>query len=202
MRKAGISDYESFAREALSFIKQKPISFEVFSDDLEQMKKQAMKIASWGDNVNVKIPITNTSGKSTGPVIEYLVSNEVKINVTAIMTTQQVREVARVLDPNIQSYVSVFAGRIADTGRDPLPIMSESLDILKDLKSSELIWASPREFFNVFQANEIGCHIITATTEILKKIDLVGYDLESYSLDTVKMFYSDSKMSNFNISDT
>ena len=199
MRKVGITDYESFAKEALSYIKHKPISFEVFSDDLEEMKRQALKIASWGDNVNVKIPITNTSGVSTRPVIEFLVQNKVVVNVTAIMTTQQVRDVAQVLDPHIQSYVSVFAGRIADTGRNPIPIMSESLDILTDLKKSELIWASPREFLNVFQANEIGCPIITATTEILKKIELIGYDLDSYSLDTVKMFHSDSKIANFTI---
>ena len=199
MRKAGITDYKGFAAEVLSQITQKPISFEVFSDELEEMKRQALEIASWGENVYVKIPITNTKGISTSPVIKFLVEKGVKVNVTAIMTTGQVQAVVEVLNPNIPSYVSVFAGRIADTGRNPVPIMSEALSMLTKIKNSELIWASPRELLNVIQANEIGCHIITATTDILNKISFIGYDLNKYSLDTVKMFYNDSKESNYTL---
>ena len=199
MKKAGISDYIKFAKDVLSEIQDKPISFEVFSDELEEMKIQGEKIASWANNVYVKVPITNTRGESTGPVIKYLAANGVKVNVTAIMTLEQVEKVSTVLNPGIPSYVSVFAGRIADTGRNPLPIMEESLRILKDNRNAELIWASPRELLNVFQANEIGCHNITATNDILKKLDLINYDLSAYSLDTVRMFYNDAKNANYKI---
>ena len=199
MRKAGITNYRKFAQEVLGHIKNKPISFEVFSDDLEDMKRQGVEIASWADNVYVKIPVTNTEGESTNSVIKFLTSRSVKVNVTAIMTLEQVKNVSAVLKTDVPSYVSVFAGRIADTGRNPLPIMEESLRILKDNRNAELIWASPRELLNVFQANEIGCHIITATNDILKKLDLINYDLSAYSLDTVRMFYNDALSANFNI---
>lgn len=199
MRKAGIADYKSFALEVLSQIKEKPISFEVFSDELAEMKRQAMEISGWGENVYVKIPITNTLGESTADVVDYLVQQDVKVNVTALMTTEQVAEIAKVLDSAVPSYVSVFAGRIADTGRDPESIMVESLEALRNLGKTELIWASPRELLNVFQAERIGCHIITATNDILQKIKLIGYDLNAYSLDTVKMFKNDAAAAGYKI---
>jgi transaldolase len=199
MRKAGVSDYVAFAKSVLNEIKDKPISFEVFSDDLEEMKIQAEKIASWGENVYVKIPISNTRGQSTKSVVEFLGQIGVKVNVTALMTEVQVTEIAKALNPDIPSCVSVFAGRIADTGRDPLPIMSESLSILASNPKTELIWASPRELLNVFQANSIGCHIITATSDILAKLALVNKDLTEYSLETVQMFYKDAVSSSFEI---
>ncbi len=192
MRKAGITDYARFAKDVLKEITQKPISFEVFSDELSEMMRQGVEIASWGKNVYVKIPITTTLGESTAPVIEHLTSRGVKVNVTALMTQDQVRHVSEVLNPFIPSYVSIFAGRIADTGRNPIPIMKEAIDILKEHTLCELIWASPRELLNIIQAEEIGCHVITATNDILKKLELVGYDLKSYSLDTVKMFNKDA----------
>ena len=199
MRKAGIVNYKEFAIEVLTQISDKPISFEVFSDDLQEMKHQALEIASWGENVYVKIPITNSLGISTTPVVEFLVRQGVKVNVTAIMTSRQVQLVAEALDPSIPSYISVFAGRIADTGRNPEPIMIEVLEILESFAKAELIWASPREVLNVFQADEIGCHIITATSDILKKLDLVGKDLGAYSLETVRMFKSDAEASKYEI---
>lgn len=199
MKKAGITDYEKFAREVLKEITSKPISFEVFSDDMEEMKVQGEKISSWGENVCVKVPITNTRGESTKEVIRYLTNINVKVNVTAIMTTDQVENVIDSLNPEVESYVSVFAGRVADTGCDPLPIMTSTLNILKQNSKCNLIWASPRELLNVIQANEIGCHIITATSDILAKLELVGKDLEQYSLETVKMFYSDAEKSGFKV---
>jgi transaldolase len=199
MRKAGIANYKSFALEVLSQIKEKPISFEVFSDELAEMKRQAMEISGWGENVYVKIPITNTLGESTAGVVDYLVQQNVKVNVTALMTTEQVVEIAKVLDSSVPSYVSVFAGRIADTGRDPESIMVESLLVLRNLAKTELIWASPRELLNVFQAERIGCHVITATNDILQKIKLIGYDLNAYSLDTVKMFKNDAAAAGYKI---
>jgi transaldolase len=199
MKKAGITDYAKFAKEVLREIKTKPISFEVFSDDLEEMKIQGEKIASWGGNVYVKIPITNTYGESTQPVVKYLSEIGVKVNVTALMTRVQVAQVLEVLNPKVSSCVSVFAGRIADTGRDPMPIMKDCVAILSENSQSELIWASPRELLNVFQANEIGCQIITATTDILKKLELVGLDLNKYSLETVKMFFEDARNCGYRI---
>jgi transaldolase len=199
MRKAGISNYKEFASEVLSHIKDKPISFEVFSDDLEEMRQQGLEIASWGKNVYVKIPITNTLGLSTAMVIEKLVKEGVKVNVTALMLSEQVQVVANVLNPDVPSYVSVFAGRIADTGRDPLKIMVTSLEILSTNKNAELIWASPRELLNVFQAEAIGCHVITATNDIIKKLTLVNKDLQEYSLETVKMFFDDATSAGFKI---
>ena len=199
MNKAGISDYVKFAKQVIKEIPNKPISFEVFSDDLNEMQNQGEKIASWGENVFVKIPVTNTLGISTTPVIRYLTALGVKVNVTAIMTTSQVQSTVEALNPQYESYISVFAGRIADTGRDPVPAMKESLKIMSSNQNAKLIWASPRELLNVFQANEIGCHIITATNDILKKLELVGKDLEEYSLETVKMFYDDATKSKFSI---
>jgi transaldolase len=199
MRSAGIKDYSGFAREVLSVVKDKSISFEVFSDDLNEMETQAKRIATWGENVYVKIPITNTKGVSTQNLIRTLVQDKIKVNVTAIMTLEQVKLTAVSLNPEVPSYVSIFAGRIADTGRDPIKIIDEAIKILEPIKSAELIWASPRELLNIFQASNIGCHIITATTDILKKLKLVGYDLNEYSLDTVKMFHEDAKESGFEI---
>jgi len=192
MNKAGIKDYRAFCRDILTFIKDKPLSFEVFSDDFTEMERQALEIASWGENVYVKIPITNTKQEACYDIVKRLASNKVKLNVTAIMTIDQVKNVVASIDPSVPSYVSVFAGRIADTGYDPLPMMSQAVDILKAAPASELIWASPRELLNIFQADNIGCHVITVTNDILKKLTLVGYDLEQYSLDTVKMFYKDA----------
>lgn len=199
MKKAGITDYKRFAKEVLLYVTTKPVSFEVFSDDLGEMKKQALEISSWADNVYVKIPITTTSGESTSSVIESLVALGVKVNVTAIMTARQVADVAKFLNPKVPSYVSVFAGRIADTGMDPTDIMVNSLKILEPNKNAELIWASPRELLNIFQANDIGCHIITATNDILSKIPLIGYSLDQFSLDTVKMFRRDAIESGFSL---
>ncbi len=197
MRKAGISDYQAFALDILKSIQDKPISFEVFSDDFDEMYKQALQIASWGPNVYVKIPVTNTKAEPAYALIKSLAAKNVKMNVTALMTLDQVSDVTEALATAPSSYISVFAGRIADTGRDPLPIMEKSLEIMRPYAQLELIWASPRELLNIFQADDLGCHIITVTNDILKKLSLVGYDLPSYSLDTVKMFYSDAMEAGF-----
>ena len=199
MKKAGVVDYEGFAKEVLSTIKKKPLSFEVFSDEFAEMEKQAKKISSWGDNVYVKIPITNTRRESSRSLIEKLSREGVKVNVTAMLTARQVQEVLPALAYGPASYVSVFAGRVADAGIDPLPIMKEVVAMLKDHPKIELIWASPREVFNVVQAAEIGCHIITATNDILKKLPTLGKDLPTFSLETVKMFYDDAKAAGYTI---
>lgn len=199
MHKAGISDYKAFAKDILTAISDRPISFEVFSDDFADMERQAMEIASWGDNVYVKIPVTNTKRETCYALVKKLAAQKVKLNVTALMTLEQVRDVVAALDPTVPSYVSVFAGRIADTGRDPIPLMAAAVEMLKVAPASELIWASPRELLNIFQADAIGCHIITVTNDVLKKLSLVGYDLNEYSLDTVKMFYNDAQLANFEI---
>jgi len=199
MKKAGISDFKAFALDILKEISDKPISFEVFSDDFPEMERQAYEIAGWGNNVYVKIPITNTKQEGAYELIGRLAKNKVKLNVTAMMTLDQVRGVVEKLNPDVPSYVSVFAGRIADTGRDPVPLMTKAVEILKINPLSELIWASPRELLNIFQADIIGCHIITVTNDMLKKLDLVGKDLDDYSLDTVKMFYNDAKSAGFTI---
>lgn len=197
MRKAGLSDYAAFAKDILRVIPDRPISFEVFADEIGEMERQALAIADWGSNVYVKIPVTNTRGETTHELVHRLASNGVKVNVTAIMTLEQVRRVAAALLPDVPSYVSVFAGRIADTGRDPVPMMREAVNILARVPAAELIWASPRELLNIFQADDIGCHVITVTHDILKKLQLVGYDLGEYSLDTVKMFHGDAVSSGF-----
>ena len=199
MRKVGITDYKAFAKDILKEIKDLPISFEVFSDDFNDMERQAMEIASWGDNVYVKIPVTNTKQENCYTLVKKLSAQKVKLNITSLMTLQQVRDVVFSLDPKVPSYVSVFAGRIADTGYDPLSLMEAAVEILKIAPASELIWASPRELLNIFQANDIGCQIITVTNDILKKLSLVGYDLDEYSLDTVKMFYNDAVNAGFSL---
>jgi len=199
MKKHGITDYESFAKEVLKNIPDRPISFEVFSDEFDEMEKQAREIASWGKNINVKIPITNTKSQSSIPLIKKLSDSGLSLNITAILTIEQVREVHKVLNPNTYNIVSVFAGRIADTGRDPMPYMIECAKILKPLPNTDLLWASSREFLNIFQAQEAGCQIITVTNEILKKLHMLGKDLTELSLDTVKMFYSDAHQAGFKI---
>jgi transaldolase len=199
MRKAGIADYRAFAKEILTVIPDRPISFEVFSDDVADMERQAMQIADWGTNVYVKIPVTNTSREPTYDLVHRLARNKVKLNVTALMTLTQVRDVVAALEPDVPSYVSVFAGRIADTGRDPLPLMAAAVELLKVNSLAELIWASPRELLNIFQADAIGCHVITVTNDILKKLSLVGFDLDDYSLETVKMFYNDARAAAFRL---
>jgi transaldolase len=199
MRRAGITDYRLFCKDILKEINSKPISFEVFSDDFVEIERQAHEIAGWGDNVYVKIPITNTKGEVCYPLVSKLCATNVKVNVTAIMTIEQVENVVNVLNPDVPSYVSVFAGRIADTGRDPLPMMQEAVACLKKSPKAELIWASPREFLNIVQAAEIGCHIITVTSDIIKKVSLLDYDLGDYSLDTVKMFHLDAIAAKFSL---
>jgi transaldolase len=199
MRKAGIANYRSFARDVLSEIKDKPICFEVLADEFAEMERQALEIAGWADNVYVKIPITNTKRETCRALVKRLADRRVKLNVTAVMTLAQVKEILAALNPATASYVSVFAGRIADTGIDPLPLMREAVELLKANAKSELVWASSREIFNIIQANDIGCHVITVTNDILKKLSLIGYDLNEYSLDTVKMFYDDARGAGFSL---
>ena len=199
MRKAGVSDYKSFAKEILSEIRDRPISFEVFSDEFDEMKRQAEDIAGWGDNVYVKIPVTNTRGEGSYGLVNELSHAGVKVNVTAMMLLDQVRQVRAAVEGGAPCCVSVFAGRIADTGRDPVPVMAEAVDILKSAPNAELIWASPRELLNIFQADGVGCHIITATTDVLKKLSLIGKDLTEYSLDTVKMFFDDAQGAGYDL---
>lgn len=199
MRKAGVSDYEAFARELLGKITDRPVSLEVFADDPQEMKAQAFTIASWGHNVNVKIPVTSTEGRFCGEVIRDLSGKGVVVNVTAVFSVEQVKRIAAVLNPDVPAIVSVFAGRIADTGVDPVPIMREAKEILSVVPKAELLWASPREVLNVIQANEIGCDIITATTDILAKLKCFGKGLDEFSLETVCMFYRDALAANFKI---
>jgi transaldolase len=192
MRKAGVSDYRAFAREVLQIIPDRPISFEVFSDEFEEMAWQAREIATWGENVFVKIPVTNTRGETSTHVIRDLTQEGIKLNVTAILALDQVRDVTAVLLGGSPAYVSVFAGRVADTGRDPVPLMAAALELVALEPRLQLIWASPRELLNIYQADAIGCHIITVTHDILRKLDGVGRDLHEYSLDTVRMFRNDA----------
>jgi transaldolase len=199
MNKAGIRDYRAFAREVLAAIPDRPISFEVFSDEFADMERQAREIATWGDHVYVKIPVTNTRREPACELIHRLSHAGVKVNVTAILTLSQVRDVAQALRGGAPSCVSVFAGRIADTGRDPVPLMAAAVELLRIEPRAELIWASPRELLNIFHADAIGCHIITVTHDILKKLDLVGKDLSEYSLDTVKMFHGDARKAGFTL---
>ena len=200
MRKAGLTDYESFARAVLNEVKVKPISFEVFSDDFSEMRRQALKMHQWQENIYVKIPITNTSGESSIPLIAQLAREGVKLNITAVLTPRQVKAVAAALDPIVPAIVSVLAGRIADTGVDPLPIMTKSVKIVSDLPKVELLWASVREVLNVFQAAACRCHIVTVPHDILKKFDeLAGKDLDELSLDTVRMFHRDAVAAGFTL---
>ena len=199
MRKAGITDYIGFAKEILQTIDDKPVSFEVFADEFEEMERQAREIATWGSNVYVKIPVTNTKKLSSASLINKLSAEGVQLNITAILSLEQVSEVAEALKNGSSSFVSVFAGRIADTGVDPVPLMKRALEILKPVSNAELLWASPREVLNVYQAESIGCHIITATNDILKKLDLKGKDLEEYSLETVQMFFDDAQQAGYSL---
>lgn len=199
MRQAGIRDYETFAREVVARIPDRPISFEVFSDELAEMEEQALHIAEWGDNVYVKVPISNTTGQSTRPVLKALAARGVKMNVTALLTVAQVEATVNALAGAPASCISVFAGRIADTGRDPLPIMTRSLELMRPHPYLELIWASPRELLNIIQADSIGCHIITVTPDLLKKLPTVGKDLDQFSLETVQMFYNDARTAGFTL---
>ena len=198
MRRAGVRDYESFARDVLSRITTRPVSFEVFSDELDEMRRQALAIASWGPNVYVKVPVTNTRAEWTDGLVRELSREGVQVNVTALTTVAQVERVARALEGGAPSNMSVFAGRVADTGKDPIPVMREAVAAAAQA-DAEVIWASPRELLNIFQADEIGCHIITVTHDILAKLDLVGKDLDEFSLDTVKMFHSDASVAGFTI---
>ena len=199
MHKAGIRDYEKFAKDAIEIIGNKSFSLEVFSDELDEMKSQALKISSWGPEVYVKIPVTNSMKQGTEKLVRELNGEGIKVNVTAVMSIHQVSNVCKALSPNIPNYVSIFAGRIADTGRDPIPLMQESMSLIKELNNTKLIWASPREVLNYYQAEFIGCHIITMTEDLLRKIKLKNYDLEDYSLDTVKMFRQDAISAGFKV---
>lgn len=199
MRKAGISDYESFAHEILDAIPDRPISFEVFADDLKEMKSQALKITTWGENVYVKIPVSNTRQEMCYELVRELANEGVKVNVTAIFNIDQIQSVADAIREGASSVVSVFAGRIADTGIDPVPVMAEAVNILKDIPQAELLWASPREVLNVYQGDSVGCHIITATKEIIDKLALAGKDLDAYSLETVVSFYKDASEAGYSL---
>lgn len=199
MRKAGVSDYRAFSLEALAIVPDLPISFEVFADDFPTMERQALEIASWGSNVYVKIPITTTRGESSVGLIRRLSDRKVKLNVTALMTLAQVEATLPALAGGPGGFVSVFAGRIADTGRDPLPIMRASVEKLRAHPQLELIWASPREVLNVAHADSVGCHVITATNDILKKLSLWGKDLDGFSLETVRMFHDDGQAAGFTL---
>jgi transaldolase len=197
MHKAGLKDYKAFAKEVLARIADRPISFEVFSDEFAEMERQAREIATWGENVYVKVPVTNTRREPAYELVQRLSHEGVKLNITALMTLDQVRAVTDAVRRGAHSCISVFAGRIADTGVDPVPLMTEALAIMRDAQNAELIWASPRELLNIFQADAIGCHIITVTNDILKKLALVGKDLSDYSLETVKMFHEDGQRAGF-----
>ena len=199
MRKAGVQDYKAFAHQVLKAIPNRPISFEVFADEFDEMERQALEIASWGKSVSVKVPVTNTRRQFAGPLIARLSKAGVPLNITAVMSLEQVQRITECLAPDTPAIISVFAGRIADTGRDPVPLMAEAVKIMRAKPKAELIWASPRELLNVFQADSIGCHIITATNDILKKLSLVGKDLERYSLETVEMFYKDAQAAGYKI---
>jgi transaldolase len=199
MRKAGVEDYETFAREILEIVPDRPISFEVFSDDFGEMEEQALQISSWGENVYVKVPVTNTSGEPSADVVRRLADRGVKVNVTALMTPVQVSKVVEWVAGGPPCFISVFAGRIADSGRDPLPLMAESLEHMGAHPNAELIWASPRELLNIVQADSIGCHIITVTHDVLGKLGTLGRDLDEFSLDTVRMFYRDGQAAGYTL---
>jgi transaldolase len=199
MRKSGITDYEGFARRVLEQIADRPISFEVFSDEFTEMGRQARKISTWGRNVYVKIPVTNTRRESSADLVRQLVAEGIQLNVTALLTPRQVETVSMALGSGVASYISVFAGRIADTGREPVPLMRQALEMMAAFPNQQLIWASPRELLNIIQADQIGCHVITVTHEILRKLSIVGTDLDEYSLDTVKMFHSDAQNAGYQL---
>ena len=199
MRQAGVTDYERFARDALVAVGDRPISFEVFSDEFDEMKRQALRIARWGDQISVKIPVTNTRGETATKLVHRLSCDGVKVNVTALMSLAQVRVVAEALEGGTDAIVSVFAGRVADTGRDPVPLMTAALELARPFPNLELLWASPREILNVIQADAIGCHIITVTHDLLQKLSSLDRDLDEFSLDTVKMFHRDARASGYDL---
>jgi transaldolase len=199
MRKAGITNYRAFAKEVLAEIRDKPVCFEVLADDFAEMEREAVEIAGWADNVYVKIPVTNTKRQTCRALVARLAEQQIKLNVTALMTLAQVKEIAATLNPATPSYVSVFAGRIADTGIDPVPLMKQAVQLLKVNAKAELVWASSRETLNIFQADAVGCQVITVTSDILKKLSLIGYDLNEYSLDTVKMFHDDAQDAGYSL---
>lgn len=199
MRKANVLDYGAFARRVLASIQDRPVSFEVFADDFDEMRAQALEIASWGPNVNVKIPVTNTRGEFSGELIRQLSAEGVVLNVTAVFTPDQVDRIAAALSPHTAAIVSVFAGRIADSGVDPVPLMRKCRSILEPLPKAELLWASPREVLNLFQADETGCHIVTVTSDILSKLNNIGKSLDQFSLETVRMFYQDAASAHYTI---
>jgi len=199
MRRAGVTDFETFAREILEVITDRPISFEVIADEFVEMERQARKVSQWAQNVYVKIPITNTRRESSVALVRRLTHDGIKINVTAMLTLDQVRAVSGALEGGTSAIVSVLAGRIADTGRDPVPLMTAAVEALRKCSNAELLWASPRELLNLFQADAIGCHIITATNDVLKKLEMVGKDLDELSLDTVKMFYEDAEKAGYRL---
>jgi transaldolase len=199
MRKAGVTDYEGFARRVIEAVPDRPIAFEVFADDFGEIEEQACLISSWGDNVYVKVPITNCQGESSRELLRRLALLGVKVNATALMTVEQVERVRDALADGVPSFVSLFAGRIADTGRDPVPMVQDAVGLLRETPHLELIWASPRELLNIFQADAAGCHVITATPEILKKLESVGKDLEEFSLETVRMFHGDAQAAGYTL---
>jgi len=199
MRKAGVSDYKAFAHEVLRAVPDRPVSFEVFTDDFDGMVDQAMEIASWGPNVNVKIPVTNTKREFTGRVIRDLSENGVQLNITAVFTLEQVEAIVDNLSPDTPAIISIFAGRVADTGADPVPLMQAALEVVRSRPRAELLWASPRELLNIVQADECGCHIITVTNDILNKLSLLGKDHDDFSLETVEMFHRDASAAGYTI---
>jgi transaldolase len=199
MQKAGITDYEPFAKAVSGQITDQPISFEVFSDDLNEMEQQARRIAKWGPNIYVKIPVMNTKGVSTSPIIETLAKDAVQLNVTAVFTLEQVESILQHLSPNTPSIISIFAGRIANAGIDPVPLMRNAVEMAKRLSKCEILWASPREAFNIIQAEECGCHIITVTPDLLEAKKNFGKDLKQYSLETVQMFYDDAHSAGYTL---
>jgi transaldolase len=199
MRQAGVEDYQAFARQVLQAIPDRPVSFEVLADEFDEMERQARRIAAWGENVFVKIPITNTRGESSGDLIHRLVSDGIHLNVTALTTLDQVAYAAPMMAGETEGYISVFAGRIADTGRDPVPVMGAAVQQMVPYPNLKLVWASPREVLNIFQADDVGCHIITVTHDLLRKLHLVGKDLAEFSLETVKMFYRDARQAGYDL---
>ena len=199
MKQAGVEDYKSFALEVLAEVKEKPISFEVFADDFSEMEEQAKEIASWGENIYVKIPVTNTKGESSKDLIKNLSEAGVRMNITAVFTTEQTEEIVDSLAPETANIISIFAGRIADAGTDPVPVMKNCLNVIKSKPKTELLWASPREVLNLLQADEIGCHIITITNDLLQKTKLIGKSLEEYSKETVEMFFNDASEAGYKI---
>lgn len=199
MRKAGVTDYVAFAKDVLSAITDKPLSFEVFSDDFTEMERQARLIASWAGNVYVKIPITNTKGESSFELVKKLAADGIKLNLTAIFTLEQTRHIIGALNPDVSAFISIFAGRIADTGENPVPIMKEAKALLAPFPKYELLWASTRELYNIYEAESVDCEIITVTPDILKKLDKIGYDLAQFSKETVQMFYDDGEKAGYKL---